>query len=80
MQIKISTFAQLKDFFEKDFSIDVPESSSVKDVMQYLINLKPDARNLLNSSRVAINEKIVQLEFALQKNDSLFLLPPASGG
>lgn len=80
MQIKVITFASLKPFFPKENLIELPENSTVNDLMNYLIGLNPGSKSILGISMVAINEILVDKDRIIKDREDIYLLPPVSGG
>jgi len=59
-------------------AVDLPINT--KELMNQLIDSKPDAKKSLLASRVAINEEIVSLDHSIETVSDIYLLPPSSGG
>lgn len=77
--VNIKVFAVLKDYFDENFSID-QGVNTVEDLKKELIERKPHSRNLLASCRFAINNSFVDTDFKLNQNDTIYIIPPSSGG
>jgi sulfur-carrier protein len=77
--MRIQVFAVLKDHFEKEFEVhtNVADADALRNL---LIQLKPEAQNILNSCRFAVNDEFVEMNFKLKSNDTIVILPPSSGG
>ncbi len=80
MKIKVTVFARLKDFFEPEFSVELPQGASVGGAIQALSDLRPAAAEVLAASRAAIQDAFVPTAHVLEEGAELFLLPPSSGG
>lgn len=80
MRLRVTVFAQLKDYFEPGFSIELEDSARVADALSALAKMNPDAQAVLDASRVAIDEEIAAPDQSLRDGQELFILPPASGG
>ena len=78
--IKIVCFAGLRKYFGSETSVDVEPEVSYSSVIDALILQKPEANEILNSSRIAVNEVFVKLSDKLKADSTLFLIPPSSGG
>jgi len=76
--MKVTVYAVLKDYFEPNFDID--KVSSVQELKQKLEEIKPSAAPVLNACRFAVNNEFVDLDFKIKEDDSISILPPASGG
>lgn len=77
--MKVQVFAVLKDYFEKDFELHNP----IKDIFglkEQLIKLNPAASSLLNICRFAVLDDFIDNDFQLQENDTIYIIPPGSGG
>lgn len=77
--MKVQVFAVLKDYFEKEFELtgDVQDVSALK---ERLIKDVPSATGILNICRFAVNDEFIDHNFQLRENDTIFIIPPASGG
>ena len=76
--MKVTVYAVLKDYFEQSFDID--KVSSVQELKKKLEEIKPSAAAVLNACRFAVNDEFVDLDFKIKEDDSISILPPASGG
>jgi sulfur-carrier protein len=77
--MKIQVYAILKDYFDKDFTVD-ETVDSIETLNQVLIQRNPLAKDILSSCRYAVNDSFVDNQFQLQSNDSIHIIPPSSGG
>ena len=80
MNLKIVCFAGLRKYFGSEAMIPVESGSTYAKIIDELILLKPDAKEILTSSRIAVNEKFVSLTDTIKSGNTLFLIPPSSGG
>lgn len=80
MKINVTVFARLKDFFDAQFSVELPEGSSVAGAIEELTRMRPPAAEVLAASRAAIQDTFVPPAQLLEEGTELFLLPPSSGG
>ncbi len=78
--IKIICFAGLRKYFENETIVLVEPGASYSKVIDELILLKPEAEEILSSSRIAVNEEFVQQNEIIKSENTLFLIPPSSGG
>lgn len=77
--MKIIFYAILKEYFEPAIQIE-ENMQSVETLNAYLLQLNPDAGPILKSCRYAINDRFVDLNFQLNADDSIHIIPPSSGG
>ncbi len=76
--MKIKVFAILKDYLDEEFEI-----SNVKDVNEInklLIAQKPEIASILNACRYAVGNSFIDVNVQLSENDTIFIIPPSSGG
>lgn len=77
--MQITVYAVLKDYFEPSFSIS-ENFCSVEDLKKRLEQIKPQSAAVLKACRFAVNDEFVNLDFKIKEDDSISILPPASGG
>jgi molybdopterin synthase sulfur carrier subunit len=77
--MKIQVYAVLKDYFEKEFTLS-QSFETVNALKSFLISQNPKAENILNISRFAVDNEIVENDFSLNSHDNISILPPSSGG
>jgi len=77
--MRVHVFASLKDHFEKEFELDATFENTAQ-LRNYLIDIKPDLKSILYSCRFAVDEEFVDLHYKLGSNDTIFIIPPSSGG
>jgi molybdopterin converting factor subunit 1 len=81
MQIRVLFFGMLKDIVGRNQDeLDVPEGSSVADVLARYELRFPSLRKSLPSVAVAVNQQYAGREHKLKAGDEIALLPPVSGG
>jgi len=78
--IKIICFAGLRKFFGSETSVFIEQHSSYSKVIEELKKLNPEATEVLSSCRIAVNEEFVNLDELMKSEDTLYLIPPSSGG
>ena len=76
--IKVQVFAVLKEFYDENFAVG--DLQSIDHLKAHLIALKPEALNILNKSRFAINNKFVNNNTKINYGDTIYVMPPSSGG
>lgn len=80
MKIELLCFAAMKDYFPSRSSREFPDEISVSELKGILKAEKPDCSSVLNVSRIAINQQIVQDEEEIEEGSVVAVLPPSSGG
>jgi molybdopterin synthase sulfur carrier subunit len=77
--MKVQVFALLKEYFDSQFEIETPPAniSALKD---QLGNLNPQAREVLKISRFVVQDEFVDSDYLLTESDTVFVIPPSSGG
>jgi molybdopterin synthase catalytic subunit len=81
MRVRILFFGILKDLAGKSSdSLDMPEGSSVREVLSHYSSQTPRLQPSLASIAVAVNQEYAGPETALKSGDEVALLPPVSGG
>lgn len=77
--MKIYTYAALKDYFDKEFAIDEP-IETVAALHLFLTQKNPAAATVLSACRFAVKDDFVSDDFRLQNEDNVHIIPPSSGG
>ena len=77
--MKVEVFAVLKEHFDKKFEVN-ESIATPGHLMNFLIESKPEARAVLGNCRFAVNDEFVEMNFKLNSNDTIVILPPSSGG
>jgi hypothetical protein len=84
METQIIFFAGLKDYYSKYMKMNVDTQETYHHILKRLCELKPEATDLLNSSRFACNGEFVELTDTIgpgsEKGIEICVMPPASGG
>lgn len=78
--VTIHFFAGLKRFFPASVQLNKSEAKTGQDILTQLKELMPDATDLLNVCRMAINEEFVDISTPINNATEVFLIPPSSGG
>ena len=78
--IKIICFAGLRKYFGNETTVFVEPEASYSKIIDELKSINPDATEILSSCRIAVNEEFISLEEPLKTENTLFLIPPSSGG
>lgn len=77
--MKVQVFAVMKDYFEKQFELQ-ENISNIPGLKERLIQLNPAADSLLNICRFAVKDEFIDNDFQLQEHDTIYIIPPGSGG
>ena len=77
--MKIQVYAILKDYFEKEFTLQ-QSFSDINALRAFLINKNPKAENVLNISCFAVDNEFVENDYNPNENDHISIMPPSSGG
>jgi len=81
MRVRVLFFGMLKDMVGKAVdAIDLPNGSSVRDVLSYYEARTPRLRDSLPSLALAVNQQYAGPDTILKPDDEVALLPPVSGG
>src|SRR4029077_615662 len=81
MRVRVLFFGMLKDLAGKaSDSLDMPEGTLVRDVLERYASQSPRMRETLASLAVAVNQQYAGGETVLKADDEVALLPPVSGG
>ncbi len=81
IHITVLYFAGAKDATGKRReSIKLPEYTTIRELLLEISSTHPRIRNILNSIKVAVNYKVVDVDTILKESDEVALLPPVSGG
>ena len=77
--MRVQVFAVLKNYFEKEFELqeDIKDVASLK---ERLIRSSPASGNILNICRFAVKDEFIDNEFQFTENDTIYIIPPGSGG
>jgi molybdopterin converting factor small subunit len=78
--IKIICFAGLRKYFGSETTVLVEPNASYSNVVDELKRINPEATEILSSCRIAVNEEFISLDEPLKTENTLFLIPPSSGG
>ncbi|PJZ70068.1 molybdopterin synthase sulfur carrier subunit [Leptospira perolatii] len=80
MNITLLCFAALKDFFPASENLHLDKIGTVADLKEFLQSKEPKAAELLEVSRFAVNQSIVNEQDLLVDGSVVAVLPPSSGG
>lgn len=77
--MKIQMFAVLKDYFEKEFEL-TGNIKNTTSLIERLSESNPAATGMLNICRFAVNDEFIDNTFQFKEDDTICIIPPASGG
>jgi len=80
MKVKVLYFSQVKDKVGKNEEEIEFEGKTLKDLVDVLVNKYPDIKDILKRSMFAVNESYETMDYNLQDNDMIAIIPPVSGG
>lgn len=78
--IKIICFAGLRKYFGSETTVHVQSGDNFSKVIDELKMLNPEAAEVLSSCRIAVNEEFVSINDPVKLENTIFLIPPSSGG
>ena len=80
MKITVLLFGIIRDVIgENTLKLDLEKAISIGQFKQHLLKKYNDLQQYSNFS-IAVNEEYVDLNYVLQANDVVALIPPVSGG
>ena len=80
MKVTVKTFAVLKEHFGPIIELNVEVGTTANDLKNILIERKSDTAGLLQISRCAVSDIFVSDTTVILENDTVFIIPPSSGG
>jgi molybdopterin synthase sulfur carrier subunit len=81
IKVKVKLFAAYQQVFGKEeLELELTEPTSVINVLDSLIQEKPQLEPWRNLTRFGVNLKFVAPDTLLQDKDEMVLIPPVSGG
>ena len=80
IEITIHVFAVLKESFEEQFEMKIPKETSCTSLLELLGKQQPRAKGLLGKCRIASEEAILDDDCTFNHNDTIYIIPPSSGG
>lgn len=81
IKVKIKLFAAYQEAFKQDeLDLELPVKSSVINVLEKLLESKPELAKWRDVTRFGINLEFVEPETLLNDGDEVVLIPPVSGG
>lgn len=80
MKITIKTFAGLKEILGAENILTLESPLSISDLSEKISSNWPSSKKLLSVSAIAVQNAIVEKDFLLSEDETVYLLPPCSGG
>jgi len=80
MKVKVLYFSQAKDKIGKNEEEIEFEGKTLKDLVDVLVNKYPNIEDIFKRSIFAVNESYETIDYNLQDNDTIAIIPPVSGG
>ena len=81
IKVKVKLFAVYQEVFgTPELDLSFPPATSVKDVLQFLTEQKPQLAKWHEVTRFGVNLQFVPADTLLQNGDEVVLIPPVSGG
>ncbi|WP_299239025.1 molybdopterin converting factor subunit 1 [Sulfurihydrogenibium sp.] len=80
MKVKVLYFSQVKDKVGKNEEEVEFEGKTLKDLVDVLVNKYPNIEDILKRCMFAVNESYETMDYNLQDNDIIAIIPPVSGG
>lgn len=78
--IKVVCFAGLRKYFGSEAEVRLKTEATFQNILEELAKLNPEAKEVLESCRIAVDEKFVSTDSPLNSVTTVFLIPPSSGG
>lgn len=81
MRITVTFFAAHRAATGRSHTvIEVPDSSTVQDLLEVVVEHYPQLRDMLSFTTVAVNHRQAHPDHVLQDGDHVSLFPPIGGG
>ena len=81
INVTIKLFAAYQEVYGKsEIKISFPQTTTVEDILDYLIREKPELEKLRNVTRFGVNLQFVTADTVINEGDEIVLIPPVSGG
>lgn len=77
--VEMRYFSVLREKLGKN-SEEIPFEGTVGQLRDLLKERYPEAKEILNSVRIAVNEEYVEDSYKISEGDRVALIPPVSGG
>ena len=80
LSVKVICFAGLRKYFGNEVEVRLESGAAFKSVLDKLAVINPEAGEVLQTCRIAVDEKFVSPDSPLNETNTVFLIPPSSGG
>lgn len=80
MKITIETFAMLKEYLSPKFEMNITNAYTIKELKKELQKINPASAELISMCRFSINNQFINEDKIIEENDTVFIIPPSSGG
>ena len=81
MNVKVLLFAHLKEMAGSGtLSLNLPEDASGEQLLDQLVEIFPEAKNLRGFLRLSMNGEYITPENTILENSEVAVFPPVSGG
>lgn len=80
IDINVLFFGSLKPIYGNQMNLSIPRGLQLAAFIAKLKEMSPEATELLDSCRIAIDCELKNDDFAIDKSYELAVLPPYSGG
>jgi MoaD family protein len=81
MKVQVQFFSRLRDLTGKaETDFEVPEGSTVADLLETIYAGTPALRDWDKSILVAAGVEFVQRDYTLKSSDQISIMPPVQGG
>jgi molybdopterin synthase sulfur carrier subunit len=81
MQVRVQFFSHLRDLASTpERSVEMPEGSTVADLLDKLYSERPKLRAADKTILVAAGVEFVERDYRLREGDEISIMPPVQGG
>jgi molybdopterin converting factor small subunit len=81
MKIKVNIFGSTRNFTnEEEFFIELDSMSTVNDVVQKIVELKPNVQKVMKYLSVSVNNTLVARNYQVTDNDEIAFFSRPGGG
>jgi molybdopterin converting factor small subunit len=74
----VKVFAILKEYYQELF--ELKGITTVAQLKDHLLYKNPGAENIIKTSRYARNDHFIDLNTIVEEHETIYVLPPSSGG
>ena len=79
--VTVKLFAAYQEAYGvPELKLELPAQTSVKEVLDRLVNERPELEQWRDLTRFGVNLKFVPADTPLQNGDEVVMIPPVSGG